>query len=140
MQPFSHFRWVLCCGVTFCLLAVILGAFSAHGLKSLLTEYELAIFETAAQYQMYHGLALLFCGLLGEIAMSLDWPVNIDKLKYAALALLIGILLFSGSLYLLAVTGIKWLGAITPIGGLAFIAAWLLLLVGLLSNEKTGQQ
>ena len=102
-------------------LSVALGAFGAHALRPFLTETNrLATFETAAQYQMYHALALVLTGILGMV---------LPKTEFSAVYLLfvLGVLIFSGSLYLLCATGIKWLGAITPIGGTAFLAAWLLL-------------
>lgn len=103
-------------------LAVALGAFAAHGLKRHLSPEALAIFETGARYQMYHalglGLAALTMGLAGGTPARL-----------AAIAFLVGIVLFSGSLYLLALTGIKALGAITPLGGLAFLIGWVCLAI-----------
>ena len=105
------------------MLAVILGAFGAHGLKGRLTEDLLAIYQTGVQYHFYHSLGLL---LIGVIAWQLPGSV---WLKWSAWIMLAGIILFSGSLYLLALTNVRWLGMITPIGGIAFIVAWLLLLV-----------
>ncbi|BBN82381.1 UPF0382 membrane protein [Pseudoalteromonas sp. A25] len=107
-------------GSLFCMLSVALGAFAAHGLKQHLDEYALGVFKTASDYQMSHGLALIAVGLL------LKWGV---KVSISGWLLIAGIVLFSGSLYLLAITGIKWLGAITPIGGVCFIAAWVVLIV-----------
>ncbi len=99
-------------------LAVILGAFGAHGLKSVLTTAQLATFETAVRYQMYHALAIIVLPSLLRVA-SVKW------LNRAAIAFLIGIFLFSGSLYMLVMTGIKLFGPITPIGGVGFIIGWL---------------
>ncbi len=99
--------------------SVILGAFAAHGLKAKLPENLLSAFSTGVEYQMYHSLALLAVGL-----MLNQWS-QLAGLKVAAVAFMLGILLFSGSLYGLALTGQKWLGPITPLGGLAFIVAWL---------------
>ncbi|MCX4026573.1 DUF423 domain-containing protein [Endozoicomonas sp. SM1973] len=99
-------------------LAVMLGAFGAHGLKSRLAENLLTVYQTGIQYHFYHTLAL------GFVALALyRWPGS-TLLSVAGWSFIIGILLFSGSLYLLAVTGIKWLGAVTPIGGVAFIIGW----------------
>ena len=98
-------------------LAVILGAFAAHGLEHRLDADRLRIFETAVRYQMYHALGLGLCGLAGVG----------QRLRATAWCFLGGITLFSGSLYLLAVTDTKWLGAVAPIGGSAFIVGWLLL-------------
>ncbi|AIG26867.1 DUF423 domain-containing protein [Brevibacillus laterosporus] len=106
-------------GAILALLGVALGAFGAHVLEKMLDAKSLATFETGVRYQMYHALGLLFVGLLGkqvgETAM----------LKWAGTFLLAGILIFSGSLYLLCVTGVKMLGAITPIGGVCFLLGWL---------------
>jgi uncharacterized membrane protein YgdD (TMEM256/DUF423 family) len=101
-------------------LAVAAGAFAAHGLKSRLEPDLLAVFETGARYQMYHGLALF----------AVAWTVARWPEGGAALAgwlFLAGIVIFSGSLYLLALTGVRWLGAVTPLGGLAFLAGWAVL-------------
>ena len=103
-------------------LAVGIGAFGAHGLKSQLTSEMMQIYKTGVEYHFYHALGLL---LIGVLAISM--PSGF--LNWAAILLAIGIVLFSGSLYLLAISGIKWLGAITPLGGLSFIAGWILLFV-----------
>ena len=100
------------------MLAVMLGAFGAHALKSRLDEYALGVFEPAAQYHFNHSLALLAVGVI-----ALSQPQTV-MLKSSGWLFVIGILIFSGSLYLLSVTGVRWLGAITPVGGLAFIAGW----------------
>ena len=110
----------LLAGSLFCMLSVILGAFAAHGLKSRLSEYSIGIFKTAAEYQMVHGLALI------AVAILIKWGIN---LSMAGGFFIAGILLFSGSLYLLALTGLKWLGPITPLGGLCFIIGWIVILV-----------
>jgi uncharacterized membrane protein YgdD (TMEM256/DUF423 family) len=99
-------------------LAVALGAFGAHALKARLTPELLQTFETGVRYHMYHALALLAAAYaLGR------WPDS-GLGQAAGWAFVAGTLLFSGSLYLLALTGIKWLGAITPLGGAAFVAGW----------------
>jgi len=100
------------------LLAVVLGAFGAHALKARLDTAALAIFDTASQYHFYHSLALLVVGLL-----AITYPVS-GYLKASGWLFVFGILVFSGSLYVLSVSGVRWLGAVTPIGGLAFIAGW----------------
>ena len=104
-------------------LGVALGAFGAHGLRARLAADALATFETAVRYQMYHALALL------AVAFALTrWPGS--TLAGAAGWLFVaGTVLFSGSLYLLALTGTRWLGAVTPLGGVLFIAGWGCLLV-----------
>jgi uncharacterized membrane protein YgdD (TMEM256/DUF423 family) len=103
-------------------LAVAVGAFGAHGLKAHLSEAMLQTWKTGVEYHFYHALGLLLIGVL-----SVSMPTNL--LNWSALFLFVGIVLFSGSLYFLAITGIKWLGAITPLGGLCFIAGWVLLFV-----------
>jgi uncharacterized membrane protein YgdD (TMEM256/DUF423 family) len=102
------------------LLAVVCGAFAAHGLKARLDAEALAVFETGARYQMYHalGIGLAALAMRGPAARWAGW---------AAMAFLIGILLFCGSLYLLALTGKPMLGIVTPFGGLSFIVGWGLL-------------
>jgi len=103
-------------------LAVALGAFGAHGLKAVLSPYARDIYQTAVEYQFYHAGALLLVAIL-------QFRFELKLLRWSAWALLLGTLVFSGSLYILAVTGISWLGAITPIGGAALLAGWLLLAV-----------
>ncbi len=105
-------------------LAVALGAFGAHVLKTRLVPEQLATFHTAADYQGLHALALLATGLACLLVES-------RALQLAGALFVAGILLFSGSLYLLAVTGTRWLGAVTPFGGTALLVGWLLLGVGL---------
>ena len=100
------------------MLAVALGAFGAHGLRNRLDDYLMGVFETAVQYHFYHALALLAVGVI-----ALSQPQTV-MLKSAGWLFFLGTLVFSGSLYLLALTGVKWLGAVTPLGGLAFIAGW----------------
>ena len=102
-------------------LSVAIGAFGAHALRPFLTETNrMATFETAVQYQMYHSLAIILSGILGLVLAKSDFSM-------VYILFLSGILIFSGSLYLLCASGIRWLGAITPLGGTAFLAAWLLL-------------
>jgi uncharacterized membrane protein YgdD (TMEM256/DUF423 family) len=103
-------------------LAVILGAFGAHALRARLTPAMLDVYRTASQYHFYHAL-----GLLVIAALATRIPDS-AMLRWSGWLMTAGIVLFSGSLYLLAVTGTGWLGAITPLGGLAFIAAWVALL------------
>ena len=98
-------------------VGVALGAFAAHGLKSRLDASLLATFEIGVRYQMYHALALL-----GVAWACTRWPGTLTNT--AGWLFVAGILVFSGSLYLLALTGVRWLGAITPLGGLAFLAGW----------------
>lgn len=105
-------------------LSVALGAFASHALKEKLTERSLEVFELATRYQMYHALALLFVALLLSRAETVQ-----SFLTASGFAFIIGVLLFSGSLYALSLSGIKVLGAITPLGGVAFIAGWVCLAI-----------
>lgn len=100
-------------------VAVAAGAFGAHGLRGRLSPGDLATFETAARYQIYHALALIGVALLAER--------GVGGVAGAGWLFLTGILLFSGSLYLLTLAGLRWMGAITPLGGVAFILGWVLL-------------
>ena len=105
-------------------LAVALGAFGAHALKNKLSDDLRAVYQTGNQYHFYHSLSLMLIGTI-----STQTPEN-SILAWAGVMTCLGILLFSGSLYVLAVTGIRKLGAITPIGGLCFLAGWALLIYG----------
>ena len=100
-------------------LSVAGGAFASHALKDNLSDRALEIFETGSKYQMYHALALLVVALL--ISRSEAAPT---LLTTAGFAFVVGVALFSGSLYALSLSGIKWLGAITPLGGVAFLIGW----------------
>ncbi|QGQ97850.1 DUF423 domain-containing protein [Paenibacillus psychroresistens] len=102
-------------------LAVALGAFGAHILKERLTSDMLAVFQTGVQYQMYHGLALILVAILSKQL------TNDPTLRRSGWLFFIGIILFSGSLYALSLSGVKILGAITPLGGLAFLIGWFML-------------
>ena len=102
------------------LAAVVLGAFGAHALKSRLSAEMLSVWHTGVEYHVYHALGLLAAGL---VATQLPESA---LLKWSGWLMLAGIALFSGSLYALALSGERWLGAITPIGGLGFLAAWAL--------------
>lgn len=104
-------------------LAVALGAFGAHGLKQKLGVDMLAVYQTGVQYHFYHTLALF-----GVALFMLQLPQS-AALRWSALLFVVGIIIFSGSLYVLSITGVRWLGAITPIGGVAFLAGWILLAV-----------
>jgi uncharacterized membrane protein YgdD (TMEM256/DUF423 family) len=106
------------------LLAVALGAFGAHVLKDRLSSEMLAVFQTGVQYQMYHALALILVAILAnQLSRS-------GAVRWAGWLFFYGIILFSGSLYALSLSGIKVLGAITPLGGLAFLAGWIILAWG----------
>ncbi|WAL61119.1 DUF423 domain-containing protein [Thermocoleostomius sinensis] len=105
-------------------LAVAAGAFASHALKDKLTDRSLEIFELATRYQMYHALALLLIALLLSRAEAAP-----PLLSASGAAFIAGVLIFCGSLYALSFTGIKGLGAITPIGGVAFLAGWICLAI-----------
>ena len=114
----SRLFWSL--GCLFAFAGVAAGAFGAHALRDLLPQSLLAIFETGVRYQMYHALALLLTARAAAL-----WP---GKLTTVVGWLFVGgIVIFSGSLYVLATTGILWLGAVSPLGGVAFLTAWILL-------------
>jgi uncharacterized membrane protein YgdD (TMEM256/DUF423 family) len=98
-------------------LSVALGALGAHSLKNVLDEYGKSIYEKAVTYQMFHTMGLFAVGLLQMFLKN-------TSLSISGWSFLTGIFLFSGSLYLLALTGVKWLGAITPFGGIAFLLGW----------------
>jgi uncharacterized membrane protein YgdD (TMEM256/DUF423 family) len=112
------------------LLAVAIGAFGAHGLKHRLAADLMAVFQTGVQYHFYHTLALLVVGLL-----LLQYP-QAALFNYSGWLMVAGLVLFPFSLYLLALTGIKWFGPITPIGGVAFIGGWLTLAIGIVKYIK----
>jgi uncharacterized membrane protein YgdD (TMEM256/DUF423 family) len=117
-----------CCGF----LAVALGAFGAHALKPHLSAEQMQWFETASRYHFYHALALLFAARM--VKKQKRWP------EYSCVAFLLGIILFSGSLYVMAVSGMKSLGIITPAGGLCFLAGWALLAAHALSPKSRNEQ
>ncbi|MGE3921172.1 MAG: DUF423 domain-containing protein [Gammaproteobacteria bacterium] len=108
-------------------MVTCLGAFGAHALKSILPLDMINIYQTGITYQFYHTLALLLTGL-----MMVNF--NNRSLKFSGVMFVVGIVIFSGSLYMLALTGIKQLGIITPVGGIAFLMGWLSLAVGI--NKK----
>ncbi|WP_390383233.1 DUF423 domain-containing protein [Alteromonas sp. MTD1] len=109
--------------------SVILGAFGAHGLKNVLSVASLNTFEIGVRYQMYHALGVL-------VLPALSGYVQVVWLKRVAIAFIMGCVLFSGSLYALAITGFKWLGPITPMGGVSFIAGWGMLAFALLRSPQ----
>jgi len=99
-------------------IAVSLGAFGAHGLEQMLTEDSLDTFQTGVEYHMYHSLALI-----GTATLAIQFPKE-KLLRLSGFLFLLGILFFSGSLYTLVLSEFRWLGAITPVGGVFFLAAW----------------
>jgi len=117
-------------GATALALAVILGAFGAHGLRSRLDASSLSTYETAVMYHFFHALGLLIVALMPKLGY-----LSTRQAGWVCALLLAGVVLFSGSLYVLAVTRIQTLGIITPFGGVAFIAGWLALAWMLLRNQ-----
>lgn len=111
-------------------LAVALGAFGAHVLEDILSSSELSTYETAVRYQMYHALALLLLSLM---------PNTSKWVRYAGYSFLAGVLIFSGCLYLLVFTGLSWLGAITPIGGVLMIVGWGMLARAAFQRSSTSE-
>ncbi|WP_028561980.1 DUF423 domain-containing protein [Paenibacillus pinihumi] len=118
-------------GAIYALLGVALGAFGAHGLEGKITERMLEVYETGVRYQMYHALGLL---LIGAVADRLG---HTGLVAWAGRLLQAGIIIFSGSLYVLSLTGFTKLGIVTPLGGVAFIAGWGLLIAAALKRGKT---
>jgi uncharacterized membrane protein YgdD (TMEM256/DUF423 family) len=119
-------RLFVALGALLAALGVALGAYGAHALRARLAPEALAIYQTAAQYQMWHALGLLGVGLLCNVLPGSTW------LRASGWLLALGVVLFSGSLYLLAATGMRWLGAVTPLGGSALILGWLAMAIALL--------
>ncbi len=128
-SPASPMPWVAL-GAALAGLAVAAGAFGAHALRAQLSTADLATFDTAARYQMYHALALVAVG-------RLDRNGGDRLLTVAGWAFLAGIVLFSGSLYGLTLTGVRGLGAITPLGGLSFLAGWGLVALAAFRGQRS---
>jgi uncharacterized membrane protein YgdD (TMEM256/DUF423 family) len=115
------------------LIGVGMGAFGAHGLKAVISPEMLAVYQTGVNYQMWHALGLLAVGIIQHQTpdrMLISW---------AGWFMFAGIVIFSGSLYLLAILNLRWLGMITPIGGACFLLAWLLLSISLTRKKSTGR-
>jgi uncharacterized membrane protein YgdD (TMEM256/DUF423 family) len=127
-------RFLITAGALSAALSVALGAFAAHALKSRMPPEALAVFQTGVQYQFYHSLGLILVGILTQRHKGSR------LLTAAGILMAVGILLFSGSLYALSTTGIRNIGIITPIGGVAFIAAWLMLASGIWRNLRQTKQ
>jgi uncharacterized membrane protein YgdD (TMEM256/DUF423 family) len=127
-------NWTLI-GSVFMALAVALGAFGAHGLKDRLTEYSMSVYEKAVFYHFVHALGILIVSVLAR--MGSISAVGANRVGWL---LSFGIVVFSGSLYALAISGVRILGAITPLGGVAFIAAWVMLAYEAVSAETTRAQ
>ena len=131
MNKNQSLRWIAV-GSIVVAVAVMLGAFGAHGLKEVLTAAQMKVYQTAVQYHFYHGLGLMLVGL---VMLSLSDVISVG-LRWVPWLLLIGIVLFSGSLYALTLFDLRWLGILTPFGGLSFIAGWVLLAVVLWKQGK----
>ena len=114
------FKTGILLGTFLAFMTVVLGAFGAHALKEQLSAYGQSVYDKAIFYQMFHSLAILFVSILQYSISDLDLSICIWLF-------FLGIILFSGSLYILALTNIKWLGAITPICGMLFIVSWLII-------------
>ena len=114
-------RWFLILSSLAAFCAVALGAFGAHGLRGRLDDHMMAVYQTAVQYHFWHALGL------GLVAVLVKLYPDAALLRWAGWFMFTGILVFSGSLYALSISGIAWLGAITPLGGMAFLLAWLVL-------------
>jgi uncharacterized membrane protein YgdD (TMEM256/DUF423 family) len=119
--------WLISAGV-FGFLSVALGAFGAHTLKNVLDDYGKSIYEKAVLYQMFHTTSLFVVGILQHLVKDTSFSI-------AGWGFFIGILLFSGSLYLMAVTGIKWLRAVTPFGGVALLFGWFWLVLTIIKGR-----
>ncbi len=119
MAKLNTVNLIIAAGAFNAFIAVGAGAFAAHGLKNLLSIEYLNTFKTAADYQLMHGVGLILIGLLSKLNPG-------HYMIAAATFMFAGIILFSGSLYLLTLTDTKWLGMITPIGGIFFLASWLM--------------
>ena len=122
-HPIEPLRPAMVLGALFALLAVMAGAFGAHGLRGVIDERGLEVFQTAVTYQVYHSLALILVAILPVAGLSRR------LLGIAAGFFVAGILLFSGSLYLLVLTDLRWVGPLTPLGGIGFMVGWILVLM-----------
>ncbi len=121
--------WIICAGV-FGALGVAMGAFGAHALMAVLPLQMMTVFETAVRYQLFHALALLGCGVLMEV-----FPQKGSRLRWAGALFVLGIVLFSGSLYGLSLSDLRVLRWLTPLGGLSWIVAWALLALAFVRRE-----
>ena len=115
-------------GVFFCSFSVVMGAFGAHALKDNLSEYSMTVYNKAVLYQMFHALGIILISILNQI-------FGTNELNLCSWLFIVGIILFSGSLFVLSITGIKWFGAITPIGGILFIVGWMVLFFKILKLQ-----
>lgn len=122
-------KYLVGAGALTCFLGVAIGALGAHALDQLLQGKAVGWFDTAVQYQLLHGVGLLFCGLL--------WPVMGRPAAIAGMLMLVGMCIFCGTLYAMAFGAPRWLGMVTPIGGVLLMVAWLLLSVSAVRNGDT---
>lgn len=125
-------RAIIPAGAISAFIAVAAGAFAAHGLKELLSAEGISTFKTAANYQMTHSLGLIIIGVLNKQNTN---HTTRRQNSTAAVFMCMGIILFSGSLYLLTLTDTKWLGMVTPLGGICFLIAWLILAFNYMSKK-----
>jgi uncharacterized membrane protein YgdD (TMEM256/DUF423 family) len=121
-------RTLAALGALFAFIGVAAGAFGAHALRTRLTPELLQTFETGVRYQLYHGLALIL------VALAYG-RVGAPHLQWAGWSFAVGVIVFSGSLYVLALSGARWWGAITPIGGVCLLAGWVLFLWGIIGQR-----
>lgn len=129
MAKTNTINLIIAAGALNAFIAVAAGAFAAHGLKNILSFEYLDTFKTAADYQMMHGIGLILIGILNQ--------QNTNRCNNAAaIFMFVGIVLFSGSLYALVLTETKWLGMVTPFGGLCFLVAWLTLGFNYIQNKS----
>ncbi len=129
-------KHLLTIGGIFSGIAVMLGAFAAHGLKAVVSSYHLEVFQTGVQYQFIHAAVLIASGILVKLCHTEKAQKYFSR---AAICFIIGIFCFSGSLYALALTGIKWFGPITPFGGLLFIVGWILFILAAMNFDEVKQ-
>lgn len=123
-QPNESLRWFMAAGSINLFLAVALGAFGAHALKARLAPDLMVIFQTGNQYHFYHALGLL------AVAAAAGFVPGSRLIRWSGMFILAGLVLFSGSLYALSLTGQRWMGMMAPFGGTAFLVGWLLLAAG----------
>ncbi|MBL0121287.1 MAG: DUF423 domain-containing protein [Betaproteobacteria bacterium] len=121
---------IIIAGAVLAFLGVAIGAFGAHALKARLAADMLAVYQTGVQYHLVHALGIVLIGILVQMLPASKW------LPIAGWVMVAGVIIFSGSLYALSVTGVRILGAITPLGGIALLAAWVLVGIGV---AKAGQ-
>lgn len=121
-------KFLLSSGGILALLAVLFGAFGAHAIENRLDAKMMEIFNTGARYHFYHALGILILGAASHFLPDTGW------LRWSGYLMLAGVIIFSGSLYALALSGIRWLGAITPVGGTALIISWALFVVAVFQS------